>query len=127
MYLTVCQFGAVDTVQDVGFDQFGPVRMDDSEEFLTGLFDAAFWRMRPDIYEIGILVACALYEDAPLRDAGGPALSAAEERLLFERVEEIHGICLALQEKMPGSRVSMLGAMVFVERAIRNRQTGGGG
>ena len=73
------------------------------------------------------LVACALHEDAVSCDAGGPALSAAEERLLFERVEEIHGICQALLEEMPGSRVSMLGAMAFVERAVRDRQTGDGG
>ena len=35
MYFTVRELGAMNTVKDVGFDQLGPVRLDDSEEFLA--------------------------------------------------------------------------------------------
>ena len=69
----------------------------------------------------GYLVACALHEDA-----GGPpeeprlALSEEEQRTLYDWVAELDRVRRALHERLPGTGVSLFGAIALIERALRS-------
>lgn len=70
------------------------------------------------------LVACALRDDDGPEEAR-PGLTEEEERLLFERVAELDRLRRALYERLPGTEISVFGAIAFIERALRDRGPGG--
>ena len=74
----------------------------------------------------GYLVACALHEDAggPRRDEPRLVLSEEQQRTLYERVEEMDRVRRALGESLPGTDLSALGAIAFMQRAIQSRREG---
>ena len=74
----------------------------------------------------GYLVACALHEDAggPRRDEPRLVLSEEQQRTLYERVEEMDRVRRALGESIPGSKLSLIGAIAFVQHAIQSRRGG---
>ena len=73
----------------------------------------------------GYLVACALHEDA-----GGPrrdeplVLSEEQQMTLYRRVEEMDRVRRALGESLPGTELSVFGAIAFIQRAIQSRREG---
>ena len=73
----------------------------------------------------GYLVACALHEDAsgPRRDEPRLVLSE-EQRTLYERVEELDRVRRALGESLSGSKLSVFGAIAFIQRAVQSRREG---
>ena len=75
----------------------------------------------------GYLVACALHQDA-----GGPrhteprlVLSEEEQRTLYDRVEAMERVRRALHEALPGSDLSLFGAIAFLRRERDSRRSGG--
>ena len=72
----------------------------------------------------GYLVACALHEDAggPRRDEPRLVLSEEQQRTLYERVEEMDRVRRALGESLPGSKLSVIGAIAFMQRAVQSRR-----
>ena len=74
----------------------------------------------------GYLVACALHEDAggPRRDEARLVLSEEQQRTLYERVEveEMDRVRRALGESLPGTDLSVFGAIAFMQRAIQSRR-----
>ena len=62
------------------------------------------------------VVACALRGD----EDGEPrlALSEEEQRLLFDRVAELDRVRRALHEALPGTGVSLFGALAVLHRAL---------
>ena len=62
------------------------------------------------------VVACALRGE----EDGEPrlALSEEEQRLLYERVAELDRVRRALHEALPGTGVSLFGALVVLHRAL---------
>ena len=75
----------------------------------------------------GYLVACALHEDAggQRRDEPRLALSEEQQRTLYARVEEIDRVRRALGESLPGTGLSLFGAIAFMQRAVQSRRDGG--
>ena len=73
------------------------------------------------------LVACALHGDAggPEREAPLLALSEEEQRTLYDRIAELDRVRRALQEELPGTGVSLFGAIALIERALRPRESDG--
>ena len=71
------------------------------------------------------LVACALRDDDDGPEEAGPGLTEEEERLLFERVAELDRLRRALYQRLPGTEISVFGAIAFIERALRDRGPGG--
>ncbi|MDE0275587.1 MAG: hypothetical protein OYH76_06810 [Defluviicoccus sp.] len=67
------------------------------------------------------LVACALNVEDAGADEPRLALTDAEERLLFDRVAELDRLRRMLFERLPGSDVSVFGALAFIERALGDR------
>ena len=65
------------------------------------------------------VVACALQGDED-REDGEPrlALSEEEQRLLYERVAELDRVRRALHEALPGTGVSLFGALAVLHRAL---------
>ena len=74
----------------------------------------------------GYLVACALHEHAggPRRDEPRLVLSEEQQRTLYERVEEMDRVRRALGESLPGTDLSALGAIAFIQRAFQSRRSG---
>ena len=74
----------------------------------------------------GYLVACALHEDAggPRRDMPRLVLSEEQQRTLYRRVEEMDRVRHALSESIPGSKLSLIGAIAFIQHAIQSRRPG---
>ena len=74
------------------------------------------------------LVACALRDDIDVEDAAPEAprlaLTGEEERLLFERVEELDRLRRVLYERLPEMEMSVFGALAVIERALRDRGSG---
>ena len=62
------------------------------------------------------VVACALRDEAEAEP--GLALSEEEQRLLFDRVEELDRVRRALYEAIPGTGVSLFGALALIHRAL---------
>ena len=79
-----------------------------------------------DMSVSGYLVACALHEDAggPRPDAPRLVLSEEQQRTLYQRVEEMDRVRRALGESLPGTDLSALGAIAFIQRAIQSRRGG---
>ncbi len=76
----------------------------------------------------GYLVACALHEDAGGPRRGEPqrlALSEEQQRTLYARVEEMDRVRRALGESLPGTGLSVFGAIAFMQRAVQSRRDGG--
>ena len=75
----------------------------------------------------GYLVACALHEDAGgLRHAEPRlVLSEEEQRTLYDRVEAMERVRRALHEALPGSDLSLFGAIAFLRRERDSRRSGG--
>ena len=75
----------------------------------------------------GYLVACALHEDAggPHRDEPRLVLSEEQQRMLYQRVEEMDRVRRALGESLPGTDLSVFGAIAFMQRAVQSRREGG--
>ena len=64
-------------------------------------------------------------------DAGGPrrdeprlVLSEEQQRTLYARVEEMGRVRRALGESLPGTGLSALGAIAFIQHAIQSRRGG---
>ena len=74
----------------------------------------------------GYLVACALHEDAggPRRDEPRLVLSEEQQRTLYRRVEEMDRVRRALGESIPGLKLSLIGAIAFIQHAIQSRRPG---
>ena len=74
----------------------------------------------------GYLVACALHEDAggPRRDEPRLVLSEEQQLTLYQRVEEMDRVRRALGESLPGTDLSVLGAIAFIQHAIQSRRGG---
>ena len=51
-------------------------------------------------------------------------LSEEQQRTLYQRVEEMDRVRRALGESLPGSKLSAIGAIAFMQRAIQSRQEG---
>ena len=66
----------------------------------------------------GFVVACALHGDRADRAGHALALSADEQRLLFDRVAELDRVRRALHEGLPGTELSLFGAVAFLQRAF---------
>ena len=75
----------------------------------------------------GYLVACALHEDAggPRRDEPRLVLSEEQQRMLYQRVEEMDRVRRALGGSLPGTDLSVFGAIAFIQRAVQSRREGG--
>ena len=71
------------------------------------------------------LVACALNVDEAGPDEPRLALTHEEERLLFDRVAALDRLRGVLFERLPGSDVSVFGALAFIERALGDRGSDG--
>lgn len=74
----------------------------------------------------GYLIACALHEDAggPRRDTPRLVLSEEQQRTLYRRVEEMERVRRALGESLPGTDLSLFGAIAFIQHAIKSRRPG---
>ena len=72
----------------------------------------------------GFLVACAPHEDAGRHDEPRLVLSEEEQRTLYDRVAAIDQVRRALSEKLPGSDMSLFGAIAFLRRALDARRSG---
>ncbi len=74
----------------------------------------------------GFLVACALHEEAggPRRDEPRLVLSEEEQRTLYGRVEEMEKVRRALHEALPGTDLSLFGAIAFLQRELQSRRSG---
>ena len=72
------------------------------------------------------LVACALHEDAggPPREEPRLVLSEEEQRTLHERVARMDAVHRALHEALPGTDLSLFGAIAFIQRALWERPSG---
>ncbi len=70
------------------------------------------------------LVACALHEDAARHDQPRLVLSEEEQRTLYDRVAEMERVRRALHEALPGSDLSLFGAIAFLRRAVDARRSG---
>ena len=73
------------------------------------------------------LVACALHEDAgaPPREEPRLALSEEEQRTLYDRVARMDAVHRALHEALPGTDLSLFGAIAFIQRELQARRSGG--
>ena len=74
----------------------------------------------------GFLVACALHEDAgePRRDEPRLVLSEEEQRTVYERVEKMDRVGQMLFDELPGTGLSLFGAIAFLQRAAQSRGSG---
>ena len=74
----------------------------------------------------GFLVACALHEDAggPGRDEPRLVLSEEEQRAVYERVEKMDRVGQMLFDELPGTGLSLFGAIAFLQRAVQSRRSG---
>ena len=72
----------------------------------------------------GYLVACALHEDAggPRRDEPRLVLSEEQQQTLYQRVEEMDRVRRALGGSLPGTDLSVFGAIALMQRAIQSRR-----
>ena len=75
------------------------------------------------------LIACALHEDAgaPNREEPCLALSEEEQRTLYDRIAGIDAVHRALHEALPGTDLSLFGAIAFIQRELQARRSGGTG
>lgn len=75
------------------------------------------------------MVVCAVH--CAGEDDGGEdprlVLNENEQRMLFERVGLLDRCSHALLERLPGTEMSALGALVFLAREARGRADEGGG
>ena len=73
------------------------------------------------------MVACALHEDAggSRHDEHRLVLSGEEQRRLFERVAEMDRLRHLLHEALPGTGLSLFGAIAFLQRELDSRRPGG--
>ena len=62
------------------------------------------------------VVACALQDEVEAEPR--LALSAEEQRLLYDRVAELDRVRRALHEALPGTGVSLFGALAVLHRAL---------
>ena len=51
-------------------------------------------------------------------------LSEEQQLTLYQRVEEMDRVRRALGESLPGSKLSAIGAIAFMQRAVQSRQEG---
>ena len=74
----------------------------------------------------GYLVACALHEEAggPRLDAPRLALSEEHQRTLYRRVEEMDRVRRALHEGLPGTGLTLFGAVAFIQHVLQSRRAG---
>ena len=75
------------------------------------------------------LVACALHEDAgaPPREEPRLALTEEEQRTLHDRVARMGAVHRALHEALPGTDLSLFGAIAFIQRELQARRSGEAG
>ena len=75
------------------------------------------------------LVACALHEDAgaPPREEPRLVLSEEEQGTLYDRVARMEAVHRALHEALPGTDLSLFGAITFIQRELQARRSGGTG
>ena len=73
------------------------------------------------------LVACALHEDAgaPSHEEPRLTLSGEEQRTLYDRVARMDAVHRALHEALPGTNLSLFGAIAFIQRELQARRSGG--
>jgi len=72
------------------------------------------------------LVACALHEDAGAPRAKPQlVLSEEEQRALHDRVARMDAVHRALHEALPGTDLSLFGAIAFIQRELWARRSGG--
>ena len=73
------------------------------------------------------LVACALHEDAgaPPRKEPRLALSEEDQRALHDRVARMDAVHRALHEALPGTDLSLFGAITFIQRELWARRSDG--
>ena len=62
------------------------------------------------------VVACALKEDTEKEP--GLVLSEEEQRLLYDRVERLDTVRRGLMDALPGTGVSLFGALAAMHRAL---------
>ena len=62
------------------------------------------------------VIACALQEEEPERPDTVLALTAEEQRLLFDRIEMLDQCSRGLHETIPGLGMSMFGALAVLCR-----------
>ncbi|MCY4548035.1 MAG: hypothetical protein OXC28_06690 [Defluviicoccus sp.] len=74
----------------------------------------------------GYLVACALHEDAggPRREEPRLVWSEEQQWTLYERIEEMERVRRALHESIPGTNVSLFGAIGFIRHALQSPRDG---
>ena len=74
----------------------------------------------------GFLVACALHEEAggPRRDEPRLVLSEKEQRTLYDRVAEMDRVGQMLFDELPGTGLSLFGAIAFLQHAVQSRRSG---
>ena len=73
------------------------------------------------------LVACALHEDAvaPPRKEPRLVLTEEEQQILYDRVARMDAVHRALHEALPGTDLSLFGAIAFIQRELQARRSGG--
>ncbi len=73
------------------------------------------------------LIACALHEDAdtPPREKARLVLSEEEQRVLHDRVARMDAVHRALHEALPGTDLSLFGAIAFIQRELWERRSDG--
>ena len=76
----------------------------------------------------GYLVASALHEGAGdgRREEPRLVLSEEEQRTLYRRVEAMERVRRLLHEALPGTRLSLFGAIAFLQREREARRPEGG-
>lgn len=74
-----------------------------------------------------ILASGPLHEDAggPRREASRLVLSEEEQRTLYGRVENMEQLRHLLYEALPGTRLSLFGAIAFLQRELDSRRPAG--
>ena len=53
---------------------------------------------------------------------GSIPLTEEQQRTLYERVEEMDRVRRALGESLPGTDLSVFGAIAFIQRAVQSRR-----
>ena len=73
------------------------------------------------------LIACALHQDAGAPPGEEPrlVLSEEEQRVLHDRVARMDAVHRALHEALPGTDLSLFGAVAFIQRELSARRSVG--
>ena len=73
------------------------------------------------------LLACARPEEAGAlpREERRLVLSEEEQRVLHDRVARMDAVHRALHEALPGTDLSLFGAIAFIQRELQARRSGG--